>query len=74
MTVTVEKRPLVVHQVTSWPFPDRRGPEWCELRNATMRITTCLIGASVADLDVVHDARSLADIKHCPACYPHQAA
>ncbi len=70
MTVSIETRPLVVHQVTPWSPGGLRSPEGYDLRNARLRIASYYLGATVANLDAVRDARSLADIQHCPACGP----
>ena len=70
-TVTiVETRPLVVHAVTQWPF-SRRGTEGgFEVRPVALRVVAVLLGITIADLDCVRTARSLADLRHCPACRP----
>ena len=70
MTVSIETRPLVVHQVTSWAPGRLRSPDAYDVRSARLRIATSMLGATVANLDAVRDARSLADIQHCPACGP----
>jgi hypothetical protein len=70
MTASTETRPLVVHRVTPWSPGGLRSPAGYDLRNTRLRIASYLLGATVANLDAVRDARSLADIQHCPACGP----
>jgi hypothetical protein len=70
MSVSVETRPLVVQQVTPWPLVRRHPPEWCELRTTRLPIAAAQLGVNVADMDIVREARSLADLHHCPFCRP----
>lgn len=70
MVTIVETRPLVVHAVTQWPF-GRGGTEGgFEIRPVALRVVAVLLGITVADLDCVRNARSLADLRHCPVCGP----
>ena len=69
---SIETKPLVVHQVSGAPHRRQRQLGSFEIRPASFRFASYLLGVSIADLDCVRDARSLADLAHCPACAPCQ--
>jgi hypothetical protein len=70
MTASTENRPLVVLQVTTRAPGGLRSPCGYDLRGTRLRIVAYLLGATVANLDCVRDARSLAPIVPCATCEP----
>lgn len=67
MATITETKPLVVLQVTTRSPGGLRGPAGYDLRGTRLRIVGYLLGASVANLDCVRDARSLVPIESFPA-------
>lgn len=57
--ISLMARPLVVHRVVPWPPGRCRNDPRFELRTARLRIISTLLGANIADLDRVRDARYL---------------
>ena len=70
MTTMMATKPVVVLQVTTRSPSGLHGPVGYDLRGTRLRIVAYLLGATVANLDCVRDARSLAHIEHRPACEP----
>lgn len=70
MVTLVKTAPLVVHEVTRWPFCRHQDDGRFEVRPVRYRMAAALLGITVADLDCVRDAHSFADHEHCLVCGP----